>query len=72
MYIAFRKENPKEWANVIAEHSTKCKCGHSIVFPNKTDKVICSYCGNYVFKDKKVEFNYRLQEEMRKSKIKGL
>lgn len=68
MFIAFRKENPKEWANVIANNSTKCKCGHSVAFPNKTDKVICSWCGNYVFKDKKDEFKYKLSQEMKKAK----
>lgn len=42
----------------------KCKCGHSVLFV--TDKKICSHCGNYVFKNKKVEFEYRMKEKLKK------
>lgn len=39
-----------------------CKCGHRVIIPYNVDKVLCSWCHNYVFKDKQVEFKYRLNE----------
>lgn len=38
-------------------------CGHSLII-GKQDKVICDWCGHYVFKDKKAEFKYRLKEQL--------
>ena len=46
----------------------KCKCGHNVIIPKWVDKNICSWCGNYVFKDKKTEFEYRMQEKINKRK----
>ena len=43
----------------------RCKCGHRMVIPPKLDKVVCDWCGKYVFKDKKKEFEYRLREKMK-------
>lgn len=44
------------------DNTYKCKCGHSVFVSNKEKKWICSYCGRYVFRDKKDEFMYRLKE----------
>lgn len=43
----------------------KCKCGHRVIIPKWIDKNLCRWCGNYVFKDKKSEFEYRLKEKMK-------
>ena len=43
------------------ENSVKCDCGHT-VFMGRQDKKICSWCGKYVFKDKKEEFKYRMEQ----------
>lgn len=45
-----------------------CKCGHSIVFPKslKRDKVICTHCGRYIFKNDLLEFEYRIKEKSKK------
>lgn len=38
----------------------KCKkCGHTLHLHGK-DKELCEYCGRYIFKDKKTEFLYRM------------
>ena len=42
----------------------KCKCVHSVDVYEK--KKLCTYCGNYVFKNKEDEFKYRLNEKMLK------
>lgn len=41
----------------------KCKhCGHKLVIPVWVDKQICSWCGNYVYRNKQMEF----REEVKK------
>lgn len=48
----------------LAQYKIKCKCGHSILMKN--NKIICSYCGNYVYKNKKIEFMDKLKGELKK------
>lgn len=43
----------------------RCKCGYRVVIPVWQDKEICSCCGNYVFKDKREEFKYRMKEKIK-------
>lgn len=45
----------------------RCKCGHKVIIPEKVNKQICSWCGRYVFKNKKDEFEFRLKERMKKN-----
>ena len=54
--------------NDRARDKRYCKCGHSVVFPktSKTDKMICSFCGKYIFKNDLLEFEYRIKEKFRK------
>lgn len=56
---------------ILLNHQTnsrkKCKvCGHGRLL-GKRDKVICTHCGHYIFKDDTTEFNYRLNESMIKA-----
>ena len=48
------------------DNTVKCKCGHSVVITNKYDRVICTWCGNWVYKNKKVEFKYKMLKELKK------
>lgn len=41
-----------------------CKCGHRNIIPKWQDKTLCSWCNNYVFRNKKEEFKFRLKEKM--------
>lgn len=56
--------------NETTNSKTKCSCGHSILIPNKKDRHICSWCGNYVFKNKQAEFKYKFKENLMKEKRK--
>lgn len=56
----------KKYHDVLVENKIKCKCGHSISIPPHLDKVICDWCGVYVFRNAKAEFNYRTMEQLRK------
>jgi hypothetical protein len=50
------------------KNSTKCKCGHTN-FLGSRDKVICSWCNRYVFKNKRIEFMYRVGELIKKCNV---
>jgi hypothetical protein len=54
----------KRLTQVYDEVKYRCKCGRRVVIPKGVDKNLCDWCGNYVFKDKKTEFKYRLKEKM--------
>lgn len=49
-------------------NSTKCKCGHTN-FLGSRDKIICSWCGSYVFRNKRTEFIYRIGELLKKCNV---
>ena len=56
----------KKIQNSITKNRKLCpNCGHSVIFSRK-DKAICQWCKNYVFKNKEVEFKYRLKEQLNK------
>ena len=43
----------------------KCKCSHSVFMPYGVDKKICSHCGNYVYKNKQIEFKDKLLKKIK-------
>ena len=47
--------------DMFTQHRYPCKCGHKVtIFKEK--KKLCTWCGRYVYKDKKMEFKDRLKE----------
>lgn len=58
----------KEWKRLTDEYDKvkyTCKCGHRVVIPKYKDKQICSWCGDYVFKNGKDEFLYRMKGKLK-------
>ena len=51
--------------DLLACNRYKCKCGHTSIIPYNSDKILCKWCHNYVFKDKKAEFMYRVKERIK-------
>lgn len=47
------------------KHKVQCKCGTKTVLVD-TDMTICRGCHNYVFKNKKIEFEFRVKERLMK------
>ncbi len=41
------------------------KCGHTVVMMPITKKKMCTWCGTWVFRDKREEFKYRVKEGIR-------
>lgn len=52
----------------FTNHSTKCKCGHTMLIASKDGKKLCKHCHNYVFVNKKAEIMYRTKEALIKAK----
>lgn len=59
------KEEYDRMTNELDKVKYECKCGHKEVITSTEDKKICSWCGHYIFKDKKVEFKYRVKERIK-------
>ena len=57
-----KKEEERLWEEKDKSKVT-CKCGH-VVFMSKSGRKICTWCNNYVFKDKQTEFEYRMKENL--------
>lgn len=45
----------------VTDAKVTCKCGHRVLMGTQV-KTICSWCGNFVFKNENEEFKYRLNE----------
>jgi len=67
MIVTRFREDPVKFADIMTRNRIKCKCGYTLQIPADVEKTVCSWCGNYVFRDKKVEFEYRMNEEMRRN-----
>ena len=52
----------------LKDNNVICKCGHTNTISAKEEKKICKWCGNYVFRNKQKEFEYRLKEKMIKER----
>lgn len=40
-----------------------CKCGKRKVIPAYVDRLICDWCGHWIYRTKAIEFKYKLNEE---------
>lgn len=63
---------PEEWlgfnrdTRMFKEYSNNryyCKCGHSVAIPNSMEKIMCSWCKNYVYKDEDKQKEYDLKNK---------
>lgn len=52
--------------NERSKFIVKCSCGHTKTIVD-ADRTICSHCGHWIYKNKQVEFKYKIKEEMRKT-----
>ena len=52
----------KKEYDAFQDYMVKCKCSHTLLFTGQKDRIICSHCGNYVYKDKKTEMKYKVKE----------
>lgn len=57
--------NDKKRFHFYSTQRQYCDCGHSVVIRADREKIICSHCGHWIFRNKKDEFVYRLREKLR-------
>lgn len=55
--------------NNQTEDKILCKCGHRVLMSNRKKKIICSWCGNYVYKNKQIEFEEKLKSKINKDNL---
>lgn len=53
-------------AKFFADHTTKCKCGHSLYIPKASKKQVCNWCGRMNYYDKKTEYDEKLKMIVKK------
>lgn len=61
-------DNPSEFiekGRLNNPNVKKCTCGHTVEFWYGENRIICRWCGNYVFRNKKEEFLYRLKSKLK-------
>lgn len=60
----------KKMFKFYSENRYKCTCSHTVIIkPNET-RVLCNYCGRWVYKDKKEMFKDRLRSKLNENIIK--
>ena len=57
--VSLQKQN--KYYNELSNYKYTCKCGHVVVMLRGTDKVLCTWCHHYVYKNKKDEFKDRMR-----------
>ena len=59
-------DKPTEYTMANDKNHVKCKCGHTVEFWHGENRVLCTWCGNYVFKTPKDEYDYRMKGILKK------
>ena len=47
---------------LATDNSVKCSCGHTVLITNKYKRVICNWCGRYVYLSEEDRKKYEEQE----------
>ena len=68
MFNELTNKEIEEWSSVVLKYKKRCNCGHRVFIDKDKDKVLCQVCRNYVFKDKKSEFEYKIKQQMKTNK----
>jgi len=51
----------------ISKDKVKCEnCGHTMIM-SKVDRMICSHCGYWVYRNEQAKFKYKIKEVMIKN-----
>ncbi len=62
-----RNDNWPREADYYAKLKIQCKnCGRKRVFPYFKNKMICDWCGQVIYRSKRIEFEDNLRKELRR------
>ena len=62
------KEELQRYTDEINKHKYLCKCGKKVYIDRTREKALCDWCHRYVFKNKKDEVLYRINERLKNNK----
>lgn len=48
-----------------AKYKVRCKCGHTTTMKPTTNKRLCTWCGHYIYREKKDEFKDMLLKRIK-------
>lgn len=63
-----RTKDDKEYqrmADELDKVKITCKCGRRVVVPVYLDKLVCSWCGHYVYRNKQAEFQDKMKQRLK-------
>ena len=55
--------------DMYTNNRTKCKCGHSVFIPHYDEKIMCTWCNKWVYRDKQAEFKDKMRSELNRRKL---
>jgi len=58
----------QKYTDSIIANSVKCSCSHRVTIPPQVDRVICTWCGHWVYRTKELEKEYKKKDFERKLK----
>ena len=61
-------EREKRASKMFSKCIVYCKCGHSVVIKPIVDRILCSYCGYWIYRTPEIEKKYKQQDFERKLK----
>ena len=72
MNMSIKERDEKLWEEE-SKYKHKCKCGHTVtIYPfERRERKICSYCGYYVYADKRKQDRYDFMLKMNKILRRG-
>ena len=47
--------------DVASNYSVKCECGHTVLVSNRYKRVICKWCGRWVYANKEAKNNMKVK-----------
>lgn len=60
--MTFKEDN--RYFQERTNYKVKCKCGHTMTIRPTNKKKLCSWCGNYVYREAKDEFKNILLKKL--------
>lgn len=51
--------------NSMSKNRVRCKCSHTVIIV-RVDRLICSHCGNWIYRTPQLEFEYKMKEHLKK------
>lgn len=56
----------EKYAKVLTDNRIYCRCGKGTSIKAQRDRVICDWCGHWVYRTPQLEFKYRVKERLKK------